>query len=201
MKLRRLILGLLVSSSVLLPLAVASAAPVVPGSSRGAEAFQAAMTATEGGVLLDNFPLAHWSYELDAQSFQRLAESRDALRTFVADRVLERCLAARRNASRCHAARRSLRGTWVVEERSGFVGAYRFATTFIAVAQDNWFSFEAVASRTMDYLSGGSRELHLYQSFDPTGVLVDGGVPLDELPVVVDHAERTITLWTATLFD
>jgi hypothetical protein len=200
MKLRRLLLSL--SATVaLLPLATALAAPAVVGSSPSADAFQAAMTATEGGVLLDNFPLSHWSYPLDASTFQRLAGDREALRSFVAERVLEVCLAARRDASRCRAARRMLQRTWVVEEQSGFVGAYRLATTFIAVAQDNWFSFEAVAAKTMDYLSSGSRELHLYQNFDSSGVLVDGGVPLDELPVVLDHGERTVTIWTATLFD
>jgi hypothetical protein len=159
------------------------------------------MTTAEDAILLDNFPLSHWSYTLDAASFSRLVANRDALRTFVGARVLELCLAARRETSRCQAARRTIARTWVVEERSGFVAAYRLATTFIAVAQDNWFSFEAVSDRAMDYLSSGARELHLYQGFDARGVLVDGGISLGELPVVVDHDERTITLWTATLFD
>ena len=171
-------------------------------SSASAAQFETSMENSTDGILYDNFPLSHWSITIATEAkFNELVSNRGYLRNFIAARVLELCLAQGRDADRCYAARRYLRKAWVVEEHSGFVSAYRLATVFIDVDEDNWFSFEAVAAKAMDYLSRDWRELRLYKGFNPGNVLAPGGIPLIDLPVVIDPDERSITIWTAVLFD
>lgn len=172
------------------------------GESASANAFEHSLENPDDGILLDNWPVTHWTVHIqDADTFEGLVQNRYHLRNVVARRVLEICLEQERSPKACHAARSSLRRAWVEEDSSGFVGGYRLATTFISVDQDNWFGFEQISQKTLDYLSVGRRELRLYKGFRSTGVLDDGGLTLRDLPVVIDHDEQTITLWNANLFD
>jgi hypothetical protein len=171
-------------------------------SSASADQFESSMENPTDGLLHDNFPLSHWSIRITTEAkFNEIISNRNYLRNFVAKRVRELCISQGREADRCYAAQRYLRKAWVVEEHSGFVGAYRLATVFIDVDEDNWFSFEAVAAKAMDYLSRDWRELRLYKGFNPGNVIADGGIPMIDLPVVIDPDERTITIWTGVLFD
>ena len=74
------------------------------------------------------------------------------------------------------------------------------------VDEDNWFSFDNVSSKTQAYLSDYSylrdrRELRILKGFHHAGVLVRGGIDIQDLPVVVDYEDRTFTIWSAQLFD
>ena len=174
-----------------------------------ARAFETSMEGGNSPLLLANFPLSHWSVKFDNTStFQNLVNDRYRLRNAVAERVLDICLEQVANADvaiddveLCYSARRFLREAWVQEDESGFVAAHRLATNFLDVDDDNWFSFESVRDRSMDYLATGNRRLRLYKGFNSVGVLVPGGIPVADLPVVIDMDEKTITIWAGTLYD
>ncbi len=171
--------------------------------SASADAFELSMENPSEGILYDNWPLTHWTVHFDdLANYESIVNNRQNLRYFVAKRVLETCLDLGNDSGDCYSARSFLRNTsWVEEESSGFVGAFRLATTFISVDADNWFGFDAVSAKTMGYLSTGDRELRLYKGFRSDGVLTNGGIDLGELPVVLDHSEQTITIWAAALYD
>ena len=81
---------------------------------------------------------------------------------------------------------------------SGFLGSFALALWFMEFDEDNWFSFKDVHRETERYLNSVSsvqerRELRLFKgSFEPMKL---------DLPVVVDYAEMSITVWTGSLND
>ncbi len=174
------------------------------GTSQSAMGFQTSMTdPNQGGILLSNFSLKHWSYKFqDEDAFMKLIRNRVDLRAFVADRVLEIGLSNPDNdKGKCYSGKHFLDESWVEEEYSGFIAAYQYAITFMKLDEDNWYSFVMVHERTGDYLRKGYKEFRLYKGFRHSGILATNGIDFTDLPVVIDLDEKTITLWSGELFD
>ena len=173
------------------------------GTSASAEAFENSLENSTDGILFENWPVDNWTIHIgDAQTFSNLVDDRTHLQNVISRRVLEICLDQNRDENRCYSARGYLRDTaWVQEDASGYIAAHRLALTFFEVDEDNWFSFDMMLDKTLDYLSTGRRELRLYKGFNAIGVIDDGGIGLPDLPVVIDRDEQTITSFSASLFD
>ncbi|NJO03197.1 MAG: helix-hairpin-helix domain-containing protein [Bacteroidia bacterium] len=82
---------------------------------------------------------------------------------------------------------------------------YAFALWFYKFDADNWFSFNQVLEQTDRYLSGfgyesDRRELRFFKGFSSRGVLASA-VSVEDLPVVVNYEEMSITLWIGQLND
>ena len=65
---------------------------------------------------------------------------------------------------------------------------------------DNWYRFDSLLRETRNYLVKPDRELFMLRGFSPRDVLVDT-LSTEDLPVVIDLAEGTFTLWTLELAD
>lgn len=93
----------------------------------------------------------------------------------------------------------------IQEYASGHVAAYAFALWFYRFDQDNWFTFDAVREVTASYLDYFTNpmertELRMFYGFANQGLLAQP-VTISGLPVIVNYAERAITIWSAELID
>ncbi len=93
----------------------------------------------------------------------------------------------------------------IQEYTNGDVAAYAFALWFYRFDQDNWFTFEAVRQVAADYLDYFTNpmertELRMFYGFQNQGLLAQP-VTITGLPVVVNYAEKAITIWSAELID
>ncbi|MEM0997391.1 MAG: hypothetical protein AAGN35_09945 [Bacteroidota bacterium] len=88
---------------------------------------------------------------------------------------------------------------------SGHLGAYALALWFYSFDQDNWFSFDEMLHETTLYLNfmpfmDERTELRMFHGFDNDGFLTEG-LTISDLPVVVNYAETSVTVWSARLED
>lgn len=150
-------------------------------------------------VIRDNFVLRGHSCWLSEAVFTEVATQRARLRTLVKSfaRDVFGTLTPR--------ARHQLATTYVEPFESGFLGAYALGLWFLHFDEDNWFSLEAVHTKTRAYLASAATmeerlELRLFKGFD-NRVFVPEGVVVRDLPVVLNFAQRTLTLWTCRLDD
>lgn len=74
------------------------------------------------------------------------------------------------------------------------------AEWIFSVDGDNWYGFNSLLRETTNYLVKGNRELFMLRGFSPYNVLVDA-LSTEDLPIVLDLAEGTVTLWTLELAD
>lgn len=65
---------------------------------------------------------------------------------------------------------------------------------------DNWYDFNSLLRETTNYLVKRDRELFMLRGFSPYNVLVDT-LSTEDLPIVLDLVEGTVTLWTLELAD
>lgn len=65
---------------------------------------------------------------------------------------------------------------------------------------DNWYDFTSLLRETTNYLAKRDRELFVLRGFSPYTVLVDT-LSTEDLPIVLDLVEGTVTLWTLELAD
>lgn len=65
---------------------------------------------------------------------------------------------------------------------------------------DNWYDFNSLLRETTNYLAKRDRELFMLRGFSPYNVLVDT-LSTEDLPIVLDLVEGTVTLWTLELAD
>ncbi|MEL6628445.1 MAG: hypothetical protein AAFS00_05425 [Bacteroidota bacterium] len=87
--------------------------------------------------------------------------------------------------------------------QEGFLGSYEFALWFFKFDQDNWFSYERIREPLEAYLSEvdshGYDAIQFYKGVE--NYLLLNGITVTDLPVVIMESERSITFWTAALFD
>ncbi len=88
---------------------------------------------------------------------------------------------------------------------NGHIASFVLALWFYRFDQDNWFTFDAVREVTENYLEFFTNpmertELRMLYSFENQGLLAQP-VTVNGLPVVVNYAERAITIWSAELID
>jgi hypothetical protein len=102
-------------------------------------------------------------------------------------------------------AGRYLENCWLERTNSAHQASFYFAYWFYRFDSDNWFSFDRVRQETEAYLEHNSTtqdrlELFFFKGFDQQGLLADA-ITVPDLPVVVNYAERRITIWGAGLRD
>ena len=78
--------------------------------------------------------------------------------------------------------------------------ANAFAEWIFRVDGDNWYGFNSLLRETRNYLVKRDRELFMLKGFSPDNVLVDA-LSTEDLPLVLDLVECTVTLWTLELAD
>lgn len=82
---------------------------------------------------------------------------------------------------------------------------FAFALWFYKIDEDNWFSFNRVLELAQLYLTYHENDNQymdfiFYKGF-PNSIALVNGLTSNDLPVVVNHAEQKITIWTVELFD
>jgi len=93
----------------------------------------------------------------------------------------------------------------IQEYTSGHVASYALALWFYRFDQDNWFRFETVREAAEGYLNYFQNpmertELRMFYGFKNQGLLAQP-MTVSGLPVVVNYAEKSITIWSAELID
>ena len=93
----------------------------------------------------------------------------------------------------------------IQEYNSGHIASYALALWFYRFDQDNWFTYESareVAEKYLDFFTNPMErtELRMFYGFENQGLLAQP-VTVTGLPVVVNYAEKAITIWSAELID
>lgn len=157
-------------------------------------------------VILDNWELEYDLTEFaDEAHFLNIVDNESEFREFVSRRLVKISFDQYQNQGLADVAGTLLNGLYIDKYFSGFIGAYALALWFFRFDADNWFSYNRVQDTCSLYLDGYSyvrdrRELRLFKGYPNAGVIANS-VTVDDLPVVVDYAQRSIAIWRATLND
>ena len=177
------------------------------GVSMSADDFVDSLKNETDGILHENWPVYTFTVEiLDAGKFSDLMASVVYFKYFMANRVKEACEANREawgefDMTTCESARNYIRSSWM-DKFTGSTMDEQLTDTFYDVDMDNWFSYTSFNDRSYDYMQSGAKRIYLVRDFWHAGRLVEGnGCEMDDLPIVVDLEEMTITIISSELFD
>jgi len=166
------------------------------------EAFRLAMY---DGVLLNNWEFKHSTKALDATKFAATAPVDCLLKNYIAEEIKILCKERFNNQQAAEIASRTLDTTYIERFEDAHLASYAFAFWLYKLDMDNWFSFEKVRLKSELYFSTNPNhndrlELVMFKGFNNTNVL---NQPLNtkDLPVVINHAENSISIWSAQLND
>ena len=155
--------------------------------------------------LLDNWKIEHWSYDFTYQeeTFERIASDACLLRSFVVEKVEELIRKRHNNGALAKVSAALLRQLPLDRSSDAFVNAHSMALWWYKFDADNWFSFDRMLEATQayfDYYHFHEMSLAFFNGFVNGGTLAEA-VTTDGLPVVVNHGEKNVTIWAASLFD
>ncbi|MCI4667268.1 MAG: helix-hairpin-helix domain-containing protein [Bacteroidia bacterium] len=159
-----------------------------------------------GGILYDNFILRDHSVLIEEKErFDQIVNTESLLREEVKKLIHKGCLVKKEQALACMLSVDSINHLYLETHQSTFVGAYAFAVWFMGFDEDNWFSFETIHRELDKYLNSYPDydmrlEFGLFKGFFNGGVLA-GGITVKDLPVILNHAEQRITIWSGQLND
>lgn len=159
-----------------------------------------------GVIFESNFKLEHRHIHFfDQAGFDAVVGCDSSFKHHVGE-ILESWVEERgENRKFALAAKNYVKSLYMEQTDSADAASYYFAYWFYRFDADNWFSFDRVRQETAKYLEYNSRtedrlELRFFKGFEPGGIISDGICPSD-LPVVVNHGEMKITVWTGNLYD
>ncbi len=167
------------------------------------KAFQSEM---QGAILPENWNLAAYTTAIEhEEQFFQIAHQPSNLAVWVAEEVEQLVLARHENRLAAALAGELILQSYAETFDNPHYDTLALATWFYRFDADNWFRFEQiwpVCERYLNYFPEWNFRLELtfFKGFPMAGTLVDGICPND-LPVVVNFAEQTITLWNSELFD
>lgn len=167
------------------------------------EAFRLAMY---NGVILENWILKHETRQIDGdQEFLDTARIDCILKDYVADELSRICEERFNNKQAAQIASRTLNGLYIERFKDAHLASYALAFWFYKIDMDNWFSFETVRQKAEHYLSAypdrqDQLELCFFKGFNPKQILNQPLTTMD-LPVVINYAERRISIWSVQLND
>ncbi|MEM6629039.1 MAG: hypothetical protein AAF694_05180 [Bacteroidota bacterium] len=153
-------------------------------------------------VILSNFECAYQKITFEERAlFEATTGDRTALSEAVAAHLVLESIGPLSEVE----IRRQIRHSYVDAYTQGHLGSFALALWFYTFALDNWFSFEQVRESTEKYLdvhplSSDTQTLYLFKGFD-NKLLVSGGRTVPDLPVIVNHDEMTVAIWTCLLKD
>lgn len=152
------------------------------------------------GVLFDN-----WDLKAHRFTFDEVKKGNSRLKEIVADKVEELVLSKNNNQTIARLGKKLVKNAYLESFPNQEYAAIAFAFWFYKVDADNWFSLERVLEKTRAYFAHYDRlehrlDLHLLKGFPNSDLLVNA-LTTDDLPIVVNHAEKSITIWTINLND
>lgn len=168
------------------------------------EAFKRSMY--NGVVFEANFDLDyHYAHFLDEESFVHAMNDHGTLTRTVGQILFDAVLRRTNDRVLANTARNYLNACWMEETNSAHQASYYFAYWFYRFDSDNWFSFDRVRQETEKYLEYYSQhnhrlELRFFKGFEQHGLLAEA-ITVPDLPVVINYAERRVTIWGAGLRD
>ncbi len=158
------------------------------------------------GVIYDNWKLDYHTTRFRSQEeFERIALNNSTLTQFVADEVQRISEKRFGNKQAAYLADLLLQKSYLERFEIGHFASIAFAFWFYKFDADNWFSFERIRAAVEPYFSyypnsHNRLELVLFKGFPNSGILVQA-ITADDLPVVLNFAEKAITVWVAELYD
>lgn len=168
-----------------------------------AEAFKQAMY---HHLIGENWQLEHDSTRFeDTEAFLQIVDEPEAFRKWLARRISTLALDRFEDRDIVATVRKRLKSSALKTYSNGHIAAFAFALWFYQFDADNWFSFERVRKEVANYLDfmplyKDRAELRVFEGFDNLGILA-GAITVSGLPVVVNYAEQTISIWSAQLND
>ena len=170
-----------------------------------AEAFQESMY--DGVISKNNFDLEFFVRDFENESeFQEIQNCRSKFIELVGEMV-EEVVTQKHNRKAGIAAGRYVKQCWLERADHKHSGSHYFAYWFYRFDADNWFSFDQVRLEAEKYIyyyspspPGHDITLHFFKGFENAGLLADAITP-DDLPVMINEAEKRVTMWVGSLRD
>jgi len=171
------------------------------------EAFQNSMY-NSGTIYRENWPLEYFRLTIDdKEEFEQIANSQDLLRKIILRRVEIAAVENGVGREKVEEMQDALRTAFIDSYHNSTPAAgYALALWFYEFDADNWFSWEGIQEQTLGYFNHNGdvypwfMELHFFKGFRNRGIIPSGISP-EGLPVVVNHAEQSITFWISELYD
>ena len=159
-------------------------------------------------IFRENWPLEYFRTEFDdAKEFEDLVFNEEDFRLWVANKIIE--ISQNRNVpqEQCDQMVEKINQAYIDPYNNSIPApGYALALWFYEFDADNWFSWEVIQERTIAYFDyhmdsyPWEMELRFFKGFQNLGIIPPGITP-DDLPVVVNWAEQSITLWFSALYD
>ncbi len=170
-----------------------------------AQAFQDRMY--DGTIFQENWTLEFDRTSFDSQKeFNELVRDGAAFRAWVVEKVREIGVARGADEEQQAKMTENLRSTYI-DSYSNSIPApgYALALWLYEFDADNWFGWEQIQKQTESYFSyhlgyPWEMELRFFKGFQQQGIIRAGIAP-DDLPVVVNWPEKSITIWFSALYD
>lgn len=171
------------------------------------EAFRKAMYKS-GTIYEENWPLEFFRFTVDdKQAFSTIAQDREKLRQFLLEKVKvisqQRSVAPKANDDMLA----ELQNAYIDQySNSSPTAGYALALWFYEFDADNWFSWEQIQKQTIGYFDHNANtypwfmDLYFFKGFRNRGI-INPGISPEDLPVVVNWAEQSITFWISALYD
>lgn len=154
------------------------------------------------GVIHENWKIErHDRVFSDAELFQQISHDPLQLRKVIGEMLLEIAETKFKGDNLLNLVPYLLTDTYLDHYQTQDAGKYAWALWWYRFDSDNWFSFDRICAAIADYLGtywNEEIELVLVKGFQG-GRLWRSGVT--DLPVTLNKAEQTISLWRVELFD
>ncbi len=156
-------------------------------------------------ILLDNWKVEYFKESLREDDFNSVVESPGGVKTFIAQAVTRVVQRKQSNRGAAILAGDFVRNAFLDIYESSELGSHAFALWWYHFDIDNWFSYDRIKEACTQYLDyytdpDNRLELYLVKGF-PNGAVLSEAVTTDDLPVVINYGEYSITFWAASLFD
>ena len=164
-----------------------------------ADAFRQALYTK--GILPKNWRLVnHTTHFQQETAFREIIDYRETFLKWVSQQVVRISQENHREVRIARLAGRLLRKCYLDAYPAPHYGAIALAFWFYRIHADQWFSFDRIRTETDIYLSTYPAwqhrlELYLFKDFPNADALSDS-MALSDLPVIINHGEWAITLWT-----
>ena len=171
------------------------------------EAFRKGMYSS-GTIYEENWPLEFFRFTIeDQKEFSAMAQDKEQLRRFVLEKFATVCADRSLPAKAAEAMSLELQKAYIDQySNSSPTASYALALWFYEFDADNWFSWEQIQTQTQGYFDHNANaypwfmDLYFFKGFRNRGIIPPGISP-EDLSVVVNWAEQSITFWISALYD
>ena len=124
-----------------------------------------------------------------------------AFREWLADEVIQMATEEPDGKAKVE-IKRQLVNAYVDEYEIAHVASYAMALWFYRFDQDNWGPFENYRTQAEEYLgfANETNRLQFYKGFD-NGLIMKRGITVDDLMVVHNESEHTLSIYASQLMD